>query len=329
VFLLGVFVVALVIRLHRIGTLSAWQDETKEAMDVVESVEHDGLASGALVRHVQRFGQPPLSYYLQQIAIANAGLTVVGIRMHSAILGAAMCVVAALLWLRLWPPGSRAWPWSFGLLAIPVFAPRMVYYGQEARPYSTALLLSTVYLLVLHEFLFRGRGRVRAEELLVLAAAQLALLFSVGFQPAVIVFTACLAMAPLALRRTLRRRVLWSWGTALLAFLIFLPWQRIFLSHYTLSPFDRSDLSRLAREHESVQLVFAGHPLRCLVVVAGPDGMLVTLRPVFDEWEAWMGKRYPGGDGPSYVRDGARILRLLVGRPGGADRGEPSDPEAG
>jgi hypothetical protein len=91
--------------------------------------------------------------------------------------------------------------------------------------------------------------------------------------------------------------------------------RRIFLSDYAVPRFRRSNLSRLAREHESVQGVFDRHPVRCLVVVAGPDGMLATLGPIFEEWDAWMRERYPGGDGPSYVRDSARILRLLRAMP--------------
>ena len=550
-FLVGVFCVALAMRVYRLGELGSWEDETKEAMDVVRATEHDGRLSGAMVRHVQRFGQPPLSYYLQQAAVSNVGLTLAGIRAHSALAGALMTVGVALLWMRMRPPDSRVWPWTFGLLAIPACAPLYVYYGQEARPYSTGLLMSVLWLIALYEFVFRGSGRVRVSAVVFLTAVQLAFLLSLGFQPAVVLFTAGLALVSLVFAGVYRRRVLWAWLTTLVALLAFLPWQtlplyryrfhlkggssgglggvlaplfgepatvpsgpwiekfyrdaiglragvpdagllvaallaaavlaytwrrrdrdraawvlflllfsaafpftyawirgslieapdhvrysitamppvfllgialgatglewvagfterrggrpwlapaiagllsvsllvlsvrttasvayrhrgpdrrmhkilargsmpgdlyyspdyrlrqafhfydhgpvdevkpladlpgdlaggligaetrRIFVSHFKAERFDRSGLARLSATHEAIGVVFDHSALRCLVITAGPGGMLATLRPIFDEWEGWMEERYPEHDGPAYVGEGARILRLL------------------
>ncbi len=230
--LLFVFLVAFSVRIYKVGQLSTWQDETKEAVRVYSVTQQYGLGSGYMVRRVRTFAQPPLTHYLQQLGIAHLGFSVMGIRIHSVLAGALVCVALTMFWSRIQAPRSRVGLLSISFLILPVFNRNLIYYSQESRPYMTATLFASFCLLAYYDFIFRHRGGISWEKVFFLFVVQLAYLLSVGFQPLIVLFTACLTLFPLLFCRTLRKRVIWTWISAFCAVLFYFPWQTLPLTTY-------------------------------------------------------------------------------------------------
>ncbi len=227
---------ALVIRLHALGGLSAWQDETKEATEVAHCTEEYGVLSGQMVNAVIRFGQPPLSHYVQQFFINNIGLTLVGIRSHSVLFGTLFCGLF-VVFLGSLPIASRVERSAVIILFLPVVHVNLVYYSQEARPYTTATFFSLLCLFLTVRLLLEKGDRVSPGSLALLAAAQLSFILSVGFQSVVVVGVSSVALLPLLFSKAHRRRVYAIWASTAIAVIIFLPWQVLALGEFSQSKY--------------------------------------------------------------------------------------------
>jgi 4-amino-4-deoxy-L-arabinose transferase-like glycosyltransferase len=226
-----VFFVSLCLRLYQIGELSSWQDETKEAYSVHQTTIRGGVMSGRMVKHGVRYAQPPLSYYFQEWGINNLGLSIFGMRIHSAIMGALFCALFALLFCKMSDVKGGS---AFALLCliIPVFNHNLIYYAQESRPYMTATFLSLLWLYVGYIFVFE-KEKTGISDFVTLVMAQLAFLLSVGLQTPILVLSSAVALCPMLLFKDYRSKVLLSWMASGLAVLVYLPWQTLPLKKYS------------------------------------------------------------------------------------------------
>lgn len=226
-----VFFVSLGLRLYQIGELSSWQDETKEAYSVHQTTIKSGVMSGRMVMHGVKYAQPPLSYYFQEWGINNLGLSIFGMRIHSAIMGALFCALFALLFCNMSDVKGGS---AFALLCliIPVFNHNLIYYAQESRPYMTATFLSLLWLYVGYIFVF-DKEKKGISDFVTLVIAQLAFLLSVGLQPPILVLISAVALCPMLLFKDYRSKVLLSWMASSLAVLVYLPWQTLPLKKYS------------------------------------------------------------------------------------------------
>src|SRR6058998_586314 len=131
----SIVVVALLLRLHRIGAEELWLDEAFSFHDVTVAGWLDAL----------RFKDvPPLYPLLLRGWMGLAGDSEFALRLLSALLGTLF--VGASIWARREIFEPRIGLWSGVWAAV---SPMHVYYSQEARPYAllTALLVATYVLL--------------------------------------------------------------------------------------------------------------------------------------------------------------------------------------
>src|SRR2546425_5550138 len=131
----GIVVVALLLRLHRIGAEELWLDEAFSFRDVTVAGWLDAL----------RFKDvPPLYPLLLRAWMGLAGGGESALRLLSALLGTLF--VGASIWAAREIFEARVALWSGVWAAV---SPIHIYYSQEARPYAllTALLVITYVLL--------------------------------------------------------------------------------------------------------------------------------------------------------------------------------------
>jgi 4-amino-4-deoxy-L-arabinose transferase-like glycosyltransferase len=135
--LLGVVVLAAVLRFTGLGDQSLWYDEAATAVEVRMSF---GDMLGVL-RDSE--ATPPLYYVLTWIWTRLVGEGEAALRSLSAIAGTAVVPLA-------WAAGRRVGPPGAGLAAALLVAvnPMLVWYSQEARAYALLALLSAASLLV-------------------------------------------------------------------------------------------------------------------------------------------------------------------------------------
>jgi uncharacterized membrane protein len=197
----AILVLALALRVYRLGAQEFWVDETFSF--------HDATAEHWLA-DLRLRDMPPLYTVLLHNWMGVAGIGEAGLRLLSAILGT--LAVAATMWSAR-EIGGRRGVVPAGLVA--AAAPMQVYYSQEARPYALLLLLLAAMLGLVHRAVRRDRAGDWALVFLVATAA----LYTHILSAVALVGTAgMLLVEP-------RPRVLWRWVASLTAAaLLFMPW---------------------------------------------------------------------------------------------------------
>jgi 4-amino-4-deoxy-L-arabinose transferase-like glycosyltransferase len=186
----GIFVLALLLRLHRLGAESFWLDE-------VLQVTCTRLSLGGLWECFPA-DKPPLDYLVQWLFL-RAGESEFLARLHAAIFGAAT-VAALAYWGRLLG-GTR-----LGLIAAAIaFAnPLLMRFSQEGRPYALMLFVETLALVTLWSIL-RARDPMHPRRWLWLAGALMLCLWT-HYQALFAALTAGLLAGIIVLVRWLRTR---------------------------------------------------------------------------------------------------------------------------
>lgn len=217
----GIFLAALLARLHGIGAMPFWLDE-------ITTVHRVGLPLPALVSDSLSAHHLP-AYFWLTAHLAPGGLAEASLRLPAALFGAASAALLAVLGYRM---GGFWAGLAAGLLL--ALSPLHVQYGQEARSYTLVMLMMTVGLFGFIEIARNPAtaGRARGE-----AGFRLWpwLLYTLGTAAALQVLStalfwliaANLAAAPLLMRAPLveRRRFLRRWLLAQgFILLTALPW---------------------------------------------------------------------------------------------------------
>ena len=129
----GIFLVALLARLHGIGAMPFWLDE-------ITTVHRVALPLPALVSDSLRAHHLP-SYFWLTAHLAPGGLAEASLRLPAALFGAASAALLGVLGNRM----GGVWAGlAAGLLL--ALSPLHVQYGQEARSYTLVILMMTVAL---------------------------------------------------------------------------------------------------------------------------------------------------------------------------------------
>lgn len=123
----GVFLGALLARLHGIGLKPFWMDE-------VTTIERSSKPFLAMIVDALTHHHLP-TYFILSSWVLHFGSSETVLRLPSAIFGALSCGVLASI-------GRRSGGWRVGLLAglLMAFSPIQVQYAQEARPYALMML---------------------------------------------------------------------------------------------------------------------------------------------------------------------------------------------
>ncbi|MFC1593830.1 glycosyltransferase family 39 protein [Candidatus Omnitrophota bacterium] len=170
---LCLFLLAFAVRVRDISYRSIWMDEDRQAEYAALGVSDTRIIDLAASQQ-----QPPLDYYLEAVGIAIFGFNEFGIRIHAVVLGALASILFFLFLARFYGFIS-----AFAGFFLFAFNPWLLRYSVEARPYSTAVFFAVVFMF-LHHTVTRERN-IRNMTLFVIA--QLCLLFTIGFQPVVLI----------------------------------------------------------------------------------------------------------------------------------------------
>ena len=135
---LAILVLALTLRLYRLGAQSLWYDEGT-------SVALAGRSLATITRHAAADIHPPFYYYLLHFWVIPFGTSEAAVRALSALAGMALVALTFLL-------GRRLFGTTAGLVAalLSALSPFQVYYSQETRMYVLVAMLGalSVYLFL-------------------------------------------------------------------------------------------------------------------------------------------------------------------------------------
>lgn len=208
--ILGILLLAALMRFWRIGADGMWTDE-------LSSVVFSTRGLFGAVRTAALDTGPPLYYVLQTIVNSVFGVGEAGMRAISAFAGVGSAGVAYLI-------GNKLYGRTVALLAASMTAigSVMIQYGREARAYSLAVLLAACVAYTLLRVLERGTGWDYALHALAIIAACYTHLFGL--------IAAAGIVAGVLVRPRLVRALGWRWAAALAASVVaFLPWLVILL----------------------------------------------------------------------------------------------------
>ncbi len=135
--LVALMILGTILRLHRLGYQSFWNDE------IVTWLSAQGSAWNVISQRVENSNIPPLYYLIADAALALRGRLGLeeAMRLPSVIAGVLsipLLYVVARPWI-----GARAALFAAALLTV---SPFHVWYSQEARPYVVLLLAALVAL---------------------------------------------------------------------------------------------------------------------------------------------------------------------------------------
>ncbi|MFH1419306.1 MAG: glycosyltransferase family 39 protein [Planctomycetota bacterium] len=265
--LLVVTVLALMLRLHRLGAESLWMDEARQ-------VSYYELPLQQVVFQACRHGQPPLDYLigagLHRLGLAGSDWWV---RLPAAMFGAG-CVFL-LGWFGCRIAGGVVGITAATLLA---FSPLHVLMSQEARPYTIFSFFALATLLLYS----RARRRHGFRSWCAFGTAFFAMLMTRGMAPhvlalCIVILTVCLQVirrrSPEQQERRHEARVFWAVATVVaIAYAIFNPLLGVIYtinkSYAQASPIPWLD--RVGRMlTESFSAILAGRPIE---VAAGGFG---------------------------------------------------------
>lgn len=212
----GIVLVALLLRVYRIGEQQFWLDEAFS----FSMVDMPNWVGRALVD-----SNPPLYYLLLRVWAIFAGQSEAGLRLLSACFGTLF--VAAVIWAGREIYDSRVGLWGGGFAAV---APIHIYYSQEARTYTLLTLALLLTYIALWRALIRNTwwswALVSACAVFALYSHYLAIL---GLLPTAFLLLLWPEKKDEAAQRWLRYA-----GAGLLSGLLFLPWllgSFVFTSH--------------------------------------------------------------------------------------------------
>lgn len=199
-----IVLLALGLRLHRLGAESLWLDEGFTAFQIRFPV------GDMLARLAQEDNHPPLHYLLLHFWVDGAGWSEFSLRFPSALAG----VLAVATIVRL---GRRLMGWPAGLAAglLLAISPFHIWYSQEARMYALVGFLSLASVCLLVEAARRPSLRIWALYALTTGLSLLTHYFA---------FLVLLAQLPLAPFLLGRRRLKEWLGAVVAAGFIYLPW---------------------------------------------------------------------------------------------------------
>jgi 4-amino-4-deoxy-L-arabinose transferase-like glycosyltransferase len=230
----GIVLVALLLRIYRIGEQELWIDESFS------------FSMAAMPNRVARAlfdTNPPLYYVLLRGWTAFAGHSEAALRLLSACFGTLF--VAGVIWAGREIFTPRAGLWSGGFAAV---APIHIYYSQEARAYT----LLTLAFLLTYIMLWRALKRNTWSSWALVSACILLALYSHYFAILGLLPTAFLVLfwpeRRGAAERWLRYAAAW-----LLSGLLFLPWP---LWSFVLRPHSFESIAWIQKEWERMDSRF-------------------------------------------------------------------------
>ena len=192
------FLSALGVRLYELDSESIWMDEDMQAGRANRNPFDPTLVDRAALQQ-----QPPIDYVFQAIALKNFRLSTVGARIGAVFLGTLTVMGLMLIAMTL---SKERLIWAAGF-AIALIHPGLVRFSQEGRPVAMAVLLATIHLLIILKTLARPALITQLDWFLGLVITEIALLWSIGFQPVVFLLTSAVALLPFLLIREQRRTV--------------------------------------------------------------------------------------------------------------------------
>jgi len=209
--LLVLCLLAFALGVYRLGAQSLWFDESESVW-----VPAQGLAAIAPI--IGARGLAPLYYYVVWLAVPLIGQSEFALRFVSLAFGLLLVPLTFALARRLY--NTRVGLWAAMLAAINPF---LVYYDQEARPYTLLAVLAAISMLAFVRILqgWDGQGRLDRRWSLVYVLATTAGLYTHHYALFLII-----AQVLFLLLRWRQYRSLFARGLALLAGvgLLYAPW---------------------------------------------------------------------------------------------------------
>lgn len=172
VLLVGLLLIASLLRLHHLDKESLWMDELYQVS--FYSQPFDKMPDFA-----SRQQQPPLDYFIGHL-ICRISCTDFGVRVPAAFFGVGTVLLVTLLAVKMCSPSVAL---ATGLIAAAL--PFNIYFSQEARPYSIAIFFFLALIWSLDRFL--SFGNLRNTTSLCLLTSTLAFLYSRAIEPLVVV----------------------------------------------------------------------------------------------------------------------------------------------
>lgn len=218
-----IFIIALLLRLYNIEYRSVWMDEDQQSR-----YSERGLFDLDMPHNSSRLAQPPVDPWIQSVGISNFGMSEIGIRLHSAILGALSVLLFYILigkiigrvapatkdgmlpadkiqngertrffWKLLQTYNIESRFAVFLASVIFAFHPWLIRYSQEARPVGTGVFFAVLYLFLLLDFLVHARDKkTNTRTYIFLIIVQTWFLLSIGFQPLIFILISSLSLLP-------------------------------------------------------------------------------------------------------------------------------------
>lgn len=212
------FLLALALRLHRLGAESLFMDELHQVSNYAAPLAH--LPYGAAVQ-----GQPPLDYLIGFL-VARISNSDFAVRLPAALFGSGAVLLLFMLCQRV---AGRTVALGCGLLA--AILPFNIYFSQEARPYAIAVFF---LLALLHSLLrlLEGEARIPWRAALFFGGMTVCFLYSRTLAP----LMTCLALAliligmlaaarykPDPIDAGFRQRLRWALAIMFMAGMLYLP----------------------------------------------------------------------------------------------------------
>jgi 4-amino-4-deoxy-L-arabinose transferase-like glycosyltransferase len=188
-----IFMIAFLMRLYNIEYRDVWMDEDRQSGYAAQ-----GLFDLDITQRAAAQCQPPLDPFIQSIGISNFGINEMGIRIHTAFLGALAVLLFYILLSGIVEDRFAV------VLASLVFAfqPWLIHYTRVGRPVGTGVFFAVLYLLVLLYFLVHAKDKKNnIKSFILLVIVQTWFLLSVGFQPLIFVLTSSFSLLPFLLNK--------------------------------------------------------------------------------------------------------------------------------
>jgi 4-amino-4-deoxy-L-arabinose transferase-like glycosyltransferase len=183
-----IFMIAFLMRLYNIEYRDVWMDEDRQSGYAAQ-----GLFDLDITQNAAAQCQPPIDPFIQSVGISNFGINEMGVRIHTALLGALTVLLFYILLSGILEDRFAV------VLASVVFAfhPWLIHYNRVGRPVGTGVFFAVLYLLALLHFLVRAKDKKDNKRgFLLLVIVQTWFLLSVGFQPLIFVLTSSLSLLP-------------------------------------------------------------------------------------------------------------------------------------
>lgn len=183
-----IFIIAFLMRLYNIEFRDVWMDEDRQSGYAAQ-----GLFDLDITQCAAAQSQPPLDPFIQSICISNFGINEIGVRIHTAFLGA---MTVLMFYILLSGILENKFPVILASVVL-AFHPWLIHYNRVGRPVGTGVFFAVLYLLVLLHFLVHAKDKKENKRgLLLLVIVQTWFLLSVGFQPLIFVLTSSLSLLP-------------------------------------------------------------------------------------------------------------------------------------